>query len=441
MREPASPETALARHPRDLAVASVYADWLSQAGDPLGEYVALRVALETRTEDRRRLAERATALLVEHGRAWRARWSGGLDLRADAFSFAGLPGFASFGREDHAKPLDRIDAQLARLPIQSLVVEADTLEQLERLEGLAALRRVPELLLRGPEPSFDWKHYRLEEEVATWLTRARLDHLRRLDIYAVHLARADKRAFLDALPELRILGLTGTALDASVVGELATSPVARQLVQLDVSVPDAGDDAFVAARRLSALRTLRLASPRFGHELIVPAGENGLEELALTADDVDAGGLARALAAMPVLRRLTLENVEPAVLATVTEVAPRLAHLGIASFDDGVAPERIRRLFDRAVALQSLDTTLGNPSSVEAVLPFAEFGGGSLRLLVDLAPSARGTSGQVIAFTHDPDEMTFVADSFDAFLARSLRELERDPEGSLDGPLDRAYEG
>ena len=74
-------------------------------------------------------------------------------------------------------------------------------------------------------------------------------------------------------------------------------------------------------------------------------------------------------------------------------------------------------------------------------LPFAEFGGGSLRLLVDFTPSARGTVGQVIAFTHDPDEMTWVAVSFDAFLAKSLAELERDPEGSLDGPLDRAYEG
>lgn len=52
-------------------------------------------------------------------------------------------------------------------------------------------------------------------------------------------------------------------------------------------------------------------------------------------------------------------------------------------------------------------------------LPFASFFG-SLVLLVDTAPAASGTVGQIIAFTHDPDQMTYVAPSFGALLEASL---------------------
>ncbi len=56
-------------------------------------------------------------------------------------------------------------------------------------------------------------------------------------------------------------------------------------------------------------------------------------------------------------------------------------------------------------------------------LPFGEFGGGSLLLLVDLspAPKGKGKSGQVIAFTHDPDEMSYVESSFEKFLTGSSK--------------------
>jgi len=65
-------------------------------------------------------------------------------------------------------------------------------------------------------------------------------------------------------------------------------------------------------------------------------------------------------------------------------------------------------------------------------LPFAAFGGASLVLLVDAAPSARGRAGQIIAFTHDPAAITYVAPSFPGFLAASLRWTEERPEHILD---------
>lgn len=65
-------------------------------------------------------------------------------------------------------------------------------------------------------------------------------------------------------------------------------------------------------------------------------------------------------------------------------------------------------------------------------LPFAAFGGATLVLFVDASPSPGGRSGQIIAFTHDPDEMTYVAASFSELLAASLPWITAKPEELLD---------
>jgi len=67
-------------------------------------------------------------------------------------------------------------------------------------------------------------------------------------------------------------------------------------------------------------------------------------------------------------------------------------------------------------------------------LPFGAFYG-TLLLILDLSPSEHGTPGQVIAFTHDPDEITFIADSFTELLAASAEEFEANGEEVLEGVL------
>lgn len=59
-------------------------------------------------------------------------------------------------------------------------------------------------------------------------------------------------------------------------------------------------------------------------------------------------------------------------------------------------------------------------------LPFATFFG-SLVLMEDHAPQPGGLSGQIIAYTHDPDEITWVAKSLDELLPLSAAELEAAP--------------
>lgn len=65
-------------------------------------------------------------------------------------------------------------------------------------------------------------------------------------------------------------------------------------------------------------------------------------------------------------------------------------------------------------------------------LPFAAFGGGTLLLMQDHAPGAIGAAGQIIAFTHDPDEIGYVSPDFARFLDASLNAIEADPEAFLE---------
>jgi hypothetical protein len=42
--------------------------------------------------------------------------------------------------------------------------------------------------------------------------------------------------------------------------------------------------------------------------------------------------------------------------------------------------------------------------------------GGTSQLYIDFSPSAKGKMGQIIRYTHDPDELVVITDSFDAYL-------------------------
>lgn len=65
-------------------------------------------------------------------------------------------------------------------------------------------------------------------------------------------------------------------------------------------------------------------------------------------------------------------------------------------------------------------------------LPFAAFGGNTLMLIQDYAPADGGKAGQIIAFTHDPDEISYVAPDFPTFLQLSLKAIKEEPEEFLE---------
>lgn len=87
-----------------------------------------------------------------------------------------------------------------------------------------------------------------------------------------------------------------------------------------------------------------------------------------------------------------------------------------------------RRERSSAEDAEPRDSRIADGGSLPGWLPFADFGAGTMQLLIDFTPTPMGTVGQVIGFTEDPADMRWIADSFDAFLASSFAALESDPE-------------
>jgi uncharacterized protein (TIGR02996 family) len=66
-------EKALVKDPDDLGAHAAYADWLTQQGDPRGEFIQVQLALEEpgrSATDRKQLQKREKELLQKHQRDW-----------------------------------------------------------------------------------------------------------------------------------------------------------------------------------------------------------------------------------------------------------------------------------------------------------------------------------------------------------------------------------
>ena len=64
-------------------------------------------------------------------------------------------------------------------------------------------------------------------------------------------------------------------------------------------------------------------------------------------------------------------------------------------------------------------------------IPFAGLNGESLLLMQDYSPTSLGRRGQIIAFTHDPDSITCVAQDLAALLSASIEAIAADPDEFL----------
>jgi uncharacterized protein (TIGR02996 family) len=72
-------EAALAENPDDLATHMAYADWLSDQGDPRGEFIQVQLALEdpkVPAAKRKNLQKKEKALFKKHGRDWLGELAG-----------------------------------------------------------------------------------------------------------------------------------------------------------------------------------------------------------------------------------------------------------------------------------------------------------------------------------------------------------------------------
>lgn len=60
--------------------------------------------------------------------------------------------------------------------------------------------------------------------------------------------------------------------------------------------------------------------------------------------------------------------------------------------------------------------------------PFVAYSAPDMLLIADHSPTARGQCGQIIAFSHDPDTISYVCTDFATLLEQSLATIRQNPE-------------
>jgi uncharacterized protein (TIGR02996 family) len=343
-------EAAVVANPDDLAAHSAYADYLTEQGDPRGEFIQIQLALEQASgPDRDRLREREETLWMQHIETWVGDLEAAFAGRAD-ISIRFRRGWldeieVGTMRQDLAEQLARVPE--IRLLRRLAVVNAD-LPELDRavayqthvLAGVAWFDPDEEVALEpllaspylGNVRSFqlgDADHERCDVgdgPVAGLIEK--MPHLEELRLFLWRLEEAE-RIFAGPLPHLRLLHVGGVfdyplaalAQNASLaaLADLMIQPAAPD--GHSKLLPD-GYIELIQSPHLTALRHLRL---RF-----LLAGDYACEAI------VESGLLAR-------LRTLELQysqitDAGAALLARSPDL-PRLEKLDLAGnhlTDEGI---------------------------------------------------------------------------------------------------------
>ncbi len=234
-------------NPDDDAPRLVYADALTERGDPRGELIVVQCLLARGAPDREQLEAREAALLKKHARAWLApirtsihrwQWERGF-LRSVAGNAAFFPGAAAVfaahpvmdlqltglkTKKDYA-PIATLD--LPRVRTLNLQEQRLQTRDIELLLGpnLASI----ETLLLGGNPIDD-------AGVVALATRSRLSHLRMLSLRATAITDAGLFALAASpiLVRLERLGLRDTThFSEAALEALTTSPLLPRLARVD----------------------------------------------------------------------------------------------------------------------------------------------------------------------------------------------------------------
>ncbi len=296
---------AIAADPDDDAVRLVYADWLSERGDPRGELIQLELALAAMDDfDERKKATtaRIAELSEAHAAAWLAPFAR-LNLRGVRFTLdRGVVG----GVAGTAKTLAAAGAAIVRgAPLVSSVAIEIGDRDLAPLAGSPLLAKIRELQL----------HHFTPVRPTHWETLA-VPEVRAITLSSVAAGPDDLGALFAQTPGLRALVLSGCRLNKGAIEGLA--------------------------RGSFALRRVELPAHELGSRLGELLGPHPLEILRIAGNPIGAAGLA---ALRPALRNLTILDLrgcdlasadvatlfEPGVLGPVVEL-----YLGGAPLDDAL---------------------------------------------------------------------------------------------------------
>ncbi|MBX3162421.1 MAG: TIGR02996 domain-containing protein [Deltaproteobacteria bacterium] len=331
---------AIRERPEDDAPRLVYADWLTERGDPRGELIAVQCALARLERDddaRPRLEERDRELRTAHEEAWRGE-------------LAQLPGFASGYLERGFVRRLAMDEGALGIHLAAALAAAPLLEEVylsrERRDDDADEAEAPAELARLRGIRYHTTRYAL-----AGLESGHLDGLA-----ALELGRdVDVPAVVDGMVA-RPLRLR--RLDArfdGCLGKVLAWPGAAALEDLDAA--RSAVDGSIAARlaRLANLRTLRLGDNRLHDEgvraLVTSPHLRSLVELDLART---RGRAAIAEARLPALTRLRYgENDLRGGAANKLAAAPGLANLELLDLRGSNRPEAPLLDVDGAIAVVS----------------------------------------------------------------------------------------
>jgi len=330
-RDPRHPdlELAIANDPESPASYSVFADWLQSQGDPRGNVMAIAIAAEARGDDKafaKELKKHVHDLLGPlAGYAAPERGAREGDPSVFAWRFGVIHG--AYLHADRQKPIDRALDQILRHASGRFLVEL-TLVQNERIQdAIDVLARRAPASLRGLR-LWAVSNARLAE---LW---AALPRLRRLSLSGHALALGPLE--LPCLERFELVDSQMPAASARVLVK-APFPVLEQLrldfgsgyTTGDASIDDVFD--FLARRDLPALHQLALVRTRYIRELVNELAQSPLaaqlEQIDLSHDqmtDTNALELARRRANFPRLASLdvTGNHLTPRGLDALAEAFP-----------------------------------------------------------------------------------------------------------------------
>ena len=222
--------------PDDLDARLVYADWLSEAGDPRGEFIRLQIAGEPEAE----------MLLREH----RDEWTRFLRPAVTAGNYRFINGFVE--RISLAGMyLDRLPGFFEHAPLREIRLR-DLPHFVAQLAGMQNYTRRLAAL--------DLKQANLRGGSFASLLKGRWDSLQRISVSGNAIGQVGIDALVSAdLPALRRLNLQSTGISDFSLGVLRQWPALSQIIELSLGgnlISDTSLAHFCAA--LTSLRGLEL---------------------------------------------------------------------------------------------------------------------------------------------------------------------------------------
>jgi uncharacterized protein (TIGR02996 family) len=277
---------AIIAAPDDDAPRLVYADWLTQRGDPRGEFITIQLELAKLcdADDAQTAALRAREadLLSKHKRAWVGRF-GGTKIQHGSTA-------KTWTKTNPTKwDFERGFVAWCSMKSADFVRNAPALLEAEPLRrahltdaGIGNLARVPEIAMLR---ELDLRRVRLKTTVATLVRATCFRNLEVLGLEQCGLGVKATAVFAKAdperLPKLFALELANNGLGDAGAKLLAAAPILRQIRWLDLSnnnIGDAGARAIAESPYLERIEYLDIDAPgdgplrqRFGARLRDPA--------------------------------------------------------------------------------------------------------------------------------------------------------------------------